>query len=167
MEDDLHPHLQNVSQLSCEVVFIVLVLHLSQLLLPEKRHTADLKVICSWGECFLLAQMQVADTLFLVDLEVAFVISVVDAVAHVVAEGGQGRGELKDVVAVAQVADVQVQLEGVFNVNAGQADVLVNQLRGKKQIGVDGRGKRSKYNKYIHIELLARFLQKDPLSCID
>lgn len=76
--------------------------------------------------------MQVADTLFLVDLEVAFVVSVVDAVAHVVAEGGQGRGELKDVVTVAQVADVQVQLEGVFNVNAGQADVLVNQLQGKK-----------------------------------
>lgn len=109
MEDDLHPHLQNVSQLSCEVVFIVLVLHLSQLLLPEKRHAADLEIVRSGEERFLLAQTQVADPLLLVDLEVALVVPGVDAVAHVVAEGRQGRRELQDVVAVAQVADVQVE----------------------------------------------------------
>lgn len=88
MEDDLHPHLQYVSQLSCEVVFIVSVLQLSQLLLPVEGHAADLKVVRPWGEGLLLGQMQVADALSLVDLEVAFFVSVVDAVAHVVAEGG-------------------------------------------------------------------------------
>lgn len=72
--------------------------------------------------------MQVADALPLVDLEVAFVVAIVDAVAHMVAEGGQGRGELKDVVTVAQVADVQVDLQGVLNVHTGQADHL-SQLR--------------------------------------
>lgn len=143
MEDDLHPHLQNVSQLSCEVVFIVLVLHLSQLLLPVKRHAADLKVVRSGEECFLLAQTQVADALFLVDLEVALLVTVVDAIAHVVAEGGQGGGELQDVVAVAQVADVQVEPQRVFHVDAGQADVLVRQLqRRKQQIELDGGGHR-------------------------
>lgn len=68
--------------------------------------------------------MQVADAVPLVDLEVAVVVPVVDAVAHVLAEGGQGRGELQDVVAVAQIAEVQVELEGVFDVHAGQADLL-------------------------------------------
>lgn len=134
MEDDLHPHLQYVSQLSCEVVFIMSVLQLSQLLLPVKRHTADLKVVRPWGEVFLLAQMQVADALSLVDLEVAFFVSVVDAVAHMVAEGGQGRGELEDVVTVAQVADVQVELQGVFNVHTGQADHLLRQLREENTV---------------------------------
>lgn len=134
MEDDLHPHLQYVSQLSCEVVFIMLVLQLSQLLLSVKWHTADLKVIRPWGEGFLLAQMQVADTLFLVDLEVAFFVSIVNAVAHVVTEGGQGRGELEDVVTVAQVADVQVELQGVFNVHAGQTDLLLRQLQEENTI---------------------------------
>lgn len=133
MEDDLHPHLQNVSQLSCEVVFIVSVLHLRQLLLPEKWHAADLEVVRSGEERFLLAQTQVADALLLVDLEVAFVVPVVDAVAHVVAEGGQGGRELQDVVAVAQVADVQVEPQRVFDVDASQADVLVGQLRWWKQ----------------------------------
>lgn len=88
MEDDLHPHLQYVSQLSCEVVFIMSVLQLSQLLLPVEGHTADLKVVRPWVEGLLLAQMQVADAVSLVDLEVAFFVSVIDAVAHVVAEGG-------------------------------------------------------------------------------
>lgn len=128
MEDDLHPHLQYVSQLSCEVVFIVSVLQLSQLLLSVEGHAADLKGISPWREGLLLAQMQVADALPLVDLEVAFVVAIVDAVAHMVAEGGQGRGELKDVVTVAQVADVQVDLQGVLNVHTGQADHL-SQLR--------------------------------------
>lgn len=68
--------------------------------------------------------MQVADAVPLVDLEVAVVVPVVDAVAHVLAEGRQGRGELQDVVAVAQIAEVQVELEGVFDVHAGQADLL-------------------------------------------
>lgn len=88
MEDDLHPHPQDFSQLSCEVVFIVLVLHLWQLLLPVERHAADLKEICPWGEGFLPAQVQVADAVPLVDLEVAVIVPVIDAVAHVVAEGG-------------------------------------------------------------------------------
>lgn len=86
MEHDLHPHLQYVSQLSCEVVFIMLVLQLSQLLLPVEGHTADLKVVCAWHEALLLAQVQVADTLPLVDFEVAFLIPVVDAVTHMVAQ---------------------------------------------------------------------------------
>lgn len=88
MEDDLHPHPQDFSQLSCEVVFIMLVLQLRQLLLLKERHAADLKQIRSWGEGFLLAQVQVADALPLVDLEVTLVVPVIDAVAHVVAEGG-------------------------------------------------------------------------------
>lgn len=129
MEDDLHPHPQDFSQLSCEVVFIVLVLQLRQLLLPKERHAADLERIRPRGEVLLLAQVQVADAVPLVDLEVAFVVPVVDAVAHVVAEGGQGRGELQDVVAVAQVAEVQVELEGVVDVHAGQADPLLRQLQ--------------------------------------
>lgn len=129
MEDDLHPHPQDFSQLSCEVVFIVLVLHLWQLLLPKKRHAANLKQIGPRGEGFPLAQVQVADSVPLVDLEIAFVVPLVDAVAHVVAEGGQGRGELQDVSAVAQVAEVQVELEGVFDVHAGQADLLLCQLQ--------------------------------------
>ncbi len=73
--------------------------------------------------------MQVADALSLVDLEVAFLISIVDAVAHVVTEGGQGRGELEDVVTVAQVADVQVELQSVLDVHTGQADRLLSQLQ--------------------------------------
>lgn len=88
MEDDLHPHPQDFSQLSCEVVFIMLLLQLRQLLLLKERHAADLKQIRSWGEGFLLAQVQVADTLPLVDLEEALVVPVIDAVAHVVAEDG-------------------------------------------------------------------------------
>lgn len=88
MEDDLHPHPQDFSQLSREVVFIVLVLHLWQLLLPVKRHAADLEQIRPWGEGLLPAQVQVADAVPLVDLEVAFVVPVINAVAHVVAEGG-------------------------------------------------------------------------------
>ena len=88
MQDELHPHLQYVSQLSCEVVFIVPVLQLSQLLLPVERHAADLKEVRPRREGLLLAQMQVADALSLVDLEEAFFVAVVDAVAHVVAEGG-------------------------------------------------------------------------------
>lgn len=151
MEDDLHPHLQYVSQLSCEVVFIMSVLQLSQLLLSVKWHTADLKVIRPWGEGFLLAQMQVADTLFLVDLEVAVFVSIVNAVAHVVTEGGQGRGELKDVVTVAQVADVQVELQGVFNVHAGQTDLLLRQLQEENIIW---------WYKYIHIVLVQVCLLK-------
>lgn len=88
MEDDLHPHLQYFSQLSCEVVFIMSVLQLSQLLLPVEGHTADLKVVRPWEEGLLLGQMQVADALSLVDLEVAFFISIVDVIAHMVTEGG-------------------------------------------------------------------------------
>ena len=131
MEDELHPHLQYVSQLSCEVVFIVLVLQLNQILGLVEGHAADLQVVRPRGEGLLLAHVQVADALSLVDLEVAFVIPVVDAVAHVFAERGQGRGELQDVVAVTQVADVEVELQGVLDVQAGQTHHLLSQLQGE------------------------------------
>lgn len=133
MEDDLHPHLQYVSQLSSEVVFIVSVLQRRQLLLPVEGHAADLQGVRPRGEGLLLAQVQVADALALVDLEVAPFVSVVDAVAHVVAEGGEGRGELQDVGAAPEVADVQVEAQSVLDVHAGQADhLLLGRLRGRR-----------------------------------
>lgn len=73
--------------------------------------------------------MQEADAVPLVDPEEAVVVAIVDAVAHVVGEGGEGGGELQDVGAVRQVADVQVEVERVVHVNAGQAHRLtVRQL---------------------------------------
>lgn len=108
----------------------MLVLQLGQLFLPVQRDAADLKVVRPRREDLLLTQMQVADSVPLVDFEETFFIPVVDAVAHVVAERGQGRGELQDVLAVAEVADVQVQLERVFDVHAGQAYcVILSELK--------------------------------------
>lgn len=132
LKDELHPHLQRVTQLSCEVVFLVLVLQLSQLLLPVEGHAADVKVVRPRQHHPLLAQVQVADALPLVDFEKALLVAVVDVVAHVVAERGQGRGELQDVVTVTEAADVQVHLEGVFSVHAGQAHHL-RQLQETQQ----------------------------------
>lgn len=133
MEDELYPHLQYVSQLSREVVFIVLVLQLGQLLLPVERDAADLKVVRPRRDDPFLTQMQVADTLPLVDFEETLFVPVVYTVAQVVSECGQGWGKLEDVVAVGEVADVQVQLERVFDVHAGQAYcIILSELKGEK-----------------------------------
>lgn len=119
MENELHPHHQYVSQLSCEVVFVMLVLQFGQLRLPVEGYAADLKVISPRKRRRLFAEMQVADAFSLVDSEEALLVSGVNAVAHVVAESRQGRGELKDVITAADIANVQVESESVFDVQTG------------------------------------------------
>lgn len=125
MEDDLHPHLKYISQLSREVVFIMAILQRDQLLLPKERHTTDLKGVRSWEEAVFLAQMEVADPLSLIDLEEAIFVAVVNVVADVVGESGQRWGELQDVVMVAQITDVQVKLQSVLDVHTGQTHHLI------------------------------------------